>query len=101
MVAEGTPRELIAQSSATQSVTLVTAQPLDAGQLGRIPGVEELACDGVVARFRVRNATPALAALTQWLAERKVEIMDLQVRKASLEDVFLRLTRRETKEPAA
>lgn len=92
VVAQGAPRELIAQSSATQSVTLVTAQPLDAGQLGRIPGVEELACDGVVARFRVRNATPALAALTQWLAERKVEIMDLQVRKASLEDVFLRLT---------
>lgn len=92
VVAEGAPRDLIAKSSATQAVTLVTAAPLEPAELARIAGLEQLHCDGVTARFRVRNVAAVLAALTAWLAQRGVEIVDLQVRKASLEDVFLRLT---------
>lgn len=93
IVATGAPRELVAQSSAMQSVTLVTVAPLDPGQLAGLPGVQELACDGATARFRTAEATQTLAALAGLLVAQRGELIDLHVRKASLEDVFIGLTR--------
>ncbi|MEO5959262.1 MAG: ABC transporter ATP-binding protein [Opitutaceae bacterium] len=92
IVATGRPRELIAQSSRTQSVSLVTAQPLAADRLDRLPGIEQLSCEGATAHFRTQRPVETIAALMQWLAVERLELIDLQVRKASLEDVFLALT---------
>jgi ABC-2 type transport system ATP-binding protein len=100
IVATGAPRELIAQSSGQQRVTLVTAQPLDPAALARVAGVSELRCEGAESHFRTGDATQTLLALAQFLAARRIEIVDLQVRKASLEDVFLKLTLVENTEPA-
>jgi ABC-2 type transport system ATP-binding protein len=93
IVATGAPRELVAQSSAMQSVTLVTVAPLAPKQLAALPGVQELACDGATARFRTAEATQTLAALAGLLVAQRCELIDLHVRKASLEDVFIGLTR--------
>ncbi len=93
IVATGAPRELIAQSSGQQRVTLVTAQPLDAEALARVVGVTELRREGAEVHFRTGDATQTLLTLAQFLAEQRIEIVDLHVRKASLEDVFLKLTR--------
>ncbi len=93
IVATGRPRELIAQSSAWQSVTLVTSTPLDPKKLAALPGVSALAGEGTEARFQTSHATATLAALTALLTEQRAEVVELQVKKASLEDVFLRLTR--------
>ncbi len=93
IVAEGTPRALIAAASGRQSVRLVSAPPLDPERLARVPGVEELEWEGATARFKTDRAPATLAALTALLTETGAEIVDLQVRKSSLEDVFLALTR--------
>jgi ABC-2 type transport system ATP-binding protein len=92
LVATGAPRELIAQSSARQLVTILTEPALDAGRLAALPGAEDLRIDGNVARFRTTQTTATLAALTALLDAQKAELIDLQVRKATLEDVFIRLT---------
>ena len=92
VAATGTPRELIAGSTALQSVSLVTAQPVERAKLAALPGVRDLQCEGATARFRTATANETLAALAKWLATERVEIVDLHVRKASLEDVFLGLT---------
>lgn len=92
IVATGTPHELVAQSSAMQSVMLSTMPPLELGALASLPGVVDLELEGNAARFRTRDATATLAALPGLLRERRAEIVELQVRKASLEDVFIRLT---------
>lgn len=92
VAATGTPRELIAGSTALQSVSLVTAQPVERAKLAGLPGVRDLQCEGTTARFRTAAANETLAALAKWLATERVEIVDLHVRKASLEDVFLGLT---------
>src|SRR3954468_19205056 len=42
IVATGAPRELIAQSNALQTVTLVTTRPLEAARLAALPGVSAL-----------------------------------------------------------
>lgn len=101
IVATGAPRELIAQSSGQQSITLVTTAPLDLAVLARIGGLGELRCDGPTTRFRTGDATATLAALMPVLAAQCVAIVDLNVRKASLEDVFLKLTRADSAEPVA
>ena len=92
IVATGSPRDLIAQSSSRQLVTVVTSTPLGQSALERLPGIDELRIDGATARFRTTQATATLAALTAVLEQQRAELIDLQVRKASLEDVFLQFT---------
>ena len=96
IVASGRPSELIAQSSALQSVSLVTSRPVAEGKLASLPAVSGLTVDPAnpaAVRFQTGNATASLAALSRLLDETRTELLDLHVRKASLEDVFLGLTR--------
>ncbi len=92
IVVVGPPRELIARSSARQTVTLVSAPPLGRELLAQLPGVEDLHCAEGTARFSTAQAPATLAALTALLQAQQAEVIDLQVRKASLEDVYLGLT---------
>jgi len=96
VIATGAPRELIARSSGWQTVTLVTAPALDAETLARVVGVREVSAargEGGAVTFRTERPTETLAALAALLAERRVELVELQVRKATLEDVFVGLTK--------
>ncbi len=97
IIAAGLPRDLIAASSSSQSVSLRTAQPLDSAWLSIVPGLEDLVCEGSAATFRTTSASTTLAAVMQILADRGVELLELHARKARLEDVFLALT---SEEPA-
>lgn len=92
IVATGTPHDLIAKSQARQLVTVVTEPALDRTKLAALPGIEELHVDDRTARFRTTQTTATLAALTALLTSTRAELIDLQVRKATLEDVFLQLT---------
>ncbi|MEP6914189.1 MAG: ABC transporter ATP-binding protein [Acidobacteriota bacterium] len=92
IVATGTPRELMSRSTAMQSVSLATVQPLDPLWLSALPGVDGLTCDGDRATFRTVEITRTLAELLTLLDARRIEIAELQVRKATLEDVFIELT---------
>jgi ABC-2 type transport system ATP-binding protein len=95
IVAIGTPRDLIAQSSSRQLVTIVTEPPLEPARLATLPGIEELQLEGNLARFRTTQTIATLAALTALVEAQRAELIDLQVRKATLEDVFMRLTQPE------
>jgi ABC-2 type transport system ATP-binding protein len=92
IVAMGTPRDLIAASSARQLVTLVSKPLLSFEQLARLPGVEELEVNDTSTRFRTARVTATLSALTELLDASGSEVIDLQVRKSTLEDVFLQFT---------
>ena len=98
IVASGTPRELIARSRGQQIVTLVTSPRIAGPRLAALPGVSGVTGDaeareGSPVRLTTMNATATLAGLTRLLEEMRAEVVELQVRKASLEDVFLELTR--------
>jgi len=92
IVATGTARELVARSKATPSVFLWTVEPIDRELLSTLPGVEELACDGTSASFRTSNVSVTVAELMKRLEAHRVEIAELRVQKATLEDLFLELT---------
>ena len=95
VIAADTPRAIIARSQALQSVTLVTTAPVDREALASLPAVRDVEIAGAETRFHTTDAGRTLAALTALLQAQQMEIVELQVRKATLEDVFLELTRRE------
>ena len=96
IIVTGTPQEIIARSSAAPSVRLMTVQRLDPEWLEKIPGVEGLSIDDTRASFRASaksgrvNAT--VAEVLKELDDRGIEVAELHVSKATLEDVFLELT---------
>jgi ABC-2 type transport system ATP-binding protein len=92
IVADGAPRDLIARSRSMQSVSLTTAHPLNREWLASLPGVQDLACEGVSACFRTANASRTLAELMTLLDTKNIELAELRVQKATLEDVFIELT---------
>lgn len=99
VVATGRPRELIAQSSALQSVAVTTAPVVDAAVWARLPGVREVQTapgDGGAVIFRTDRPAETLAGIATVVAERRVELVELTVKKATLEEVFVGLTKAET-----
>ena len=100
IVATGSPHELMARAGGLQTLTLVAVPPLPAASLAGLPGVASVEPAGSAVQLRSRDVTATLAGLASVLREQGAEIVDLQVRRASLEDVFLELTRA-PKEPAA
>jgi ABC-2 type transport system ATP-binding protein len=92
IVAAGTPGELMAQSTAAQSVSLVTVRAVDPRRLSALPGVKDLKPDGERARFTTTDPNRTLAELLMFLDAERIEIAELHVERATLEDVFLELT---------
>jgi len=92
IVATGAPRELTAQSAALTTVSLWTSAPIDPHALARLPGVQDIACEGAHTRFRTADAGQTLAELTGWLRTQGIDVTEMHVQKATLEDVFLALT---------
>jgi ABC-2 type transport system ATP-binding protein len=92
VAAVGPPADLIAGFSEFQAVTLVTSAPVPLGHFVDLPGAENVVGVNHTVRFRTRTGIRSLAALAALLEAERVDVVDLQVRKASLEDVFLELT---------
>lgn len=92
IIATGTPDELIARSGATPFVALRAAQPLDEELLAALPGIQDRVSEGTRAHFHSSDLNRTLAELTRLIEARGVDLVELQVRKATLEDVFLELT---------
>jgi len=92
IVAQGTPHDLIAGSKASQSVSLVTAQPMDGLRLDAVPGVKDVVVEGARARFKTTDLRRTMPDLLKLLESERLELTELHVRKASLEDVFIELT---------
>jgi ABC-2 type transport system ATP-binding protein len=92
VIAEGAPRQLMARSTATQMVTIVTEPRLDERVLRALPGVEDIVNQASAIVLRSSRVTETVTALMDTVASNGVALVDLRVHKASLEDVFIELT---------
>jgi ABC-2 type transport system ATP-binding protein len=92
IVAAGAPRELVAGSTGAIQVFLHTVQPVARELLEKLPGVHDLASHGSGVRFCTADVTRSLAELMKLLDALGIEIAELHVQKASLEDVLIELT---------
>jgi len=94
IIAAATPDQLIARSTARPRLTFRPRRPLDATTLAALPGraSHQPQGDGWVIHTNDLNGT--ISALVQQLQAAGNEMLDLQIHRPSLEDVFLELTGR-------
>lgn len=94
VIAEGTPSELIARSSGVTRVVCTTDRPLDRAALAALEGATTAEIDGNLARISSTAINRTIIALVHYLESAHATLVDLQIRKPSLEDVFIELTGR-------
>ncbi|HTR88903.1 MAG TPA: ABC transporter ATP-binding protein, partial [Solirubrobacteraceae bacterium] len=91
IVAEGTTGDLGGRDRAG---TIVSFRLPEGAAAGELPGLSEERVDVAGQRVEVRtmNPTRTLATLTGWCLERGLELAELEARRPSLEEIYLRLT---------
>jgi ABC-2 type transport system ATP-binding protein len=92
IVASGTPRELVAASTAIPTVTLSTMQQPQPEWFAELPGLQNLELLDGLARFGTTRVNAAIAELMHRLDGLGIETSGLRVQKADLEQIFLQLT---------
>jgi ABC-2 type transport system ATP-binding protein len=95
------PLGLIHELPAAYRIQFATRNGVDVHSLRALPGVHEVApipLGGFDYELRVAEARDTLPAFLDWARSSRVEIEDVQVVPATLEDVFLSLTGRSLRE---
>lgn len=95
LVAQGAPRNLTESLGAAPSVRLETSAPLPPETFADIEGLRDLEQAGCTARFRAEAAHRALAALAERLEAAGATLVELHVRRATLEDALIEWTQNE------
>jgi ABC-2 type transport system ATP-binding protein len=91
VVAVGSPRELIARASGHHTITLQTDRAIDPDGLSKLAGVSKIFGDGLTVHLSTNDGTRTIQALLPLLSATHAELVDLHLRRASLEEVFLNL----------
>ncbi len=103
IVAAGTPDELKHRVSG-DAVVLGLADPGQAasaaGVAGALPGATELQVDGSTVRVRVPDGGRAIPTLVRELDARELVLVEVEVHRPTLDDVFLSLTGRSLRDQA-
>jgi ABC-2 type transport system ATP-binding protein len=101
IVALDSPEALVSRLEAPYHIRLRLAQPVEPHQLA-VPGVVNVACaaDGLgnLYRLQVNSVAESMPLVLSRLAELGMELVDLSVERATLEDVFLALTGKELRD---
>jgi len=95
------PLGLIHQLPAAYRIAFATSSDLNENDLKALPGVESVTrvvLGGFTFELAVARASDTLPAFLDWAKENDVQVDDVQVVPATLEDVFLSLTGRSLRE---
>ncbi|HSB55152.1 MAG TPA: ABC transporter ATP-binding protein, partial [Gemmatimonadales bacterium] len=95
VIAEGTPRELIASLGADQVVELTVSDPAGtASECRNLAGVLDVRIEAATLTLRVTRMHETLPQLLARLREQGTELHELRTHAPTLEDVFVSLTGR-------
>jgi ABC-2 type transport system ATP-binding protein len=94
MIALGTPDELIQKLDAPALIELRSDQELPEATLAALPGVRAVQRLGPTYVLSTAEPAEVLSPLLRWAEAEKIEMSSIGTRKATLEDVFLKLTGR-------
>jgi ABC-2 type transport system ATP-binding protein len=99
VIARGTPRELIASIGVEHVVEWSTqGTALDLAAISRLPGVRDVRKGNGAALMHVTHLHEAVPALLAELARQGLALTELRTRSATLEDVFVALTGRHSRD---
>jgi ABC-2 type transport system ATP-binding protein len=94
IVAEGSPAGLISRARAKPRLEIRTEKPLAAAVASALPGVAACRIDGNAGWLDTDDVSGTITALTKKLEADANLLLDIQVHRPSLEDVFVELTGR-------
>jgi ABC-2 type transport system ATP-binding protein len=92
VIASGSPADLTSRSSSRQLVTLVASRPLAPVGLATLADVDDLVVDDARARFHSSSPARTVPLVLARLEQHGIDLVELHVQKATLEDVFIELT---------
>ena len=98
VIALGTPGELIDAHAPESVIAFRLEPPLEAESVARITGVSDLQASNGLYRVSTRLPQETLMGIVTLARERGAEAGDIDMRRASLEDVFLKITGRSLRE---
>jgi ABC-2 type transport system ATP-binding protein len=98
LIATGRPEDLVAQSKASPTVTITTLHPLPLDRLRVLQGVSAVEAEKATATLPTTTPTQTVVELVKLVEDQNNELIDLHIRKPSLEDVFIELTGRALRE---
>jgi ABC-2 type transport system ATP-binding protein len=94
LVATAAPADLITRAKALPSISFRSARPIDPVALKALPGVAGCQQHGDGWGLSTREVNRTLSSLVQALDTAGNEMLDVQIHRPSLEEVFLELTGR-------
>jgi ABC-2 type transport system ATP-binding protein len=94
IVAVGSPAELISRARAKPRLEIRTERAMAAAEVSALPGVVGCRIEGDSCRMDTDDASATLTALVKKLEADANPLLDIQVHRPSLEDVFVELTGR-------
>ena len=100
IVAMGTPDEIRSKTAGHSRVEVRCERPLPPGDLPQWPDVEkyDISDDRRLIVLTTRRSARTLVDLIRWIDQQGIEPSDVQLRRPSLEDVFIELTGKSLRE---
>jgi ABC-2 type transport system ATP-binding protein len=94
IIAHDTPAALVAKAKAASRILCTSDKALNLAALQALPGASDAQVDGVTVTISSTAINQTVIALVHHLDAVGASLIDLQIRKPSLEDVFIELTGR-------
>ena len=100
IIASGTPREIQAQTLGHSIIDLHLSAPLPPGEIPAALADEKLVFGEDRTTLNVSSARPSktLVELVKWIDQQGIELLDIQLKRPTLEDVFIELTGKKLRE---
>jgi len=100
IIAMGTPEEVQARTVGTSHIEIRVSPPLPEGRAPVLPEADRLnvSADRRNVTVSARHPARALVELVKWTEQEGLELTDVQLRRPSLEDVFIELTGKSLRE---
>ena len=100
IIAMGTPREIQQRTLASSTIEIEFAQPLENGHLPAWQDAERILLDDQHTRIAVISRCPARAVveMVRWLDENQIELLDIRIKRPTLEEAFIALTGKSLRE---
>jgi ABC-2 type transport system ATP-binding protein len=100
IIAMGTPREIQAQTLGTSRIDLHVDRPVPAGEIPASLNGAKVVFNEERTELTVSSARPThtLVELVRWIDSQGIEIADIQLKRPTLEDVFIELTGKKLRE---
>jgi ABC-2 type transport system ATP-binding protein len=98
IIALDTPSNLISRQNLDSAIEFTSSNATSKEFLGRLPSVNKVTQDGDKYILYTKDALPLLVEIVRLYQQKQLDLANISVRAATLEDVFLELTGRRLRE---